>query len=132
MVSDTSGDTGLGFTAQLNRYLTDLYQNHTDVALAVTAQRRFAGRGTVYGGPFFTYGSARRKGTALDNNGVLVPVVHHAKETPILGLCAGFHMALPRSIFFEVEGQFTGLSSDGFTAGASAWSAGAALRFPLW
>jgi hypothetical protein len=130
MVTDQEGDAGLGATFQANRYLTDFYQNYMDAELAVTAQKRWGGRGTVYGGPFVTLSSTRRQDAQVDAFGR--NPVHHMKGTPLAGLCAGFHLALPRSVFLEFEAQFTGLNPNGFSAGADAWSGGASLRFPLW
>ncbi len=131
MVSDTSGDFAVGATAQVTRYMNDTYQNYFNLGVAFTAQQRWK-MATIYGGPFFTYGGGRRKGASIDN-GVTVARVDHAKETPLVGLCAGFSFALPKSMVFEVEGQYTGLSGgNGLSAGLSDWGVGAALRLPLW
>jgi hypothetical protein len=131
MVSDPAGDFGLGATFQATRYLYDTYQNYLTVGLAITAQQRWKSL-TVYGGPFFSYGSGRRKGgVATDNTGSTK--VDYAKETPLVGLCAGFSFALPKSMVFEVEGQSTGIASgNGFSTGLSDWAVGAGLRIPVW
>ncbi|HEY5996080.1 MAG TPA: hypothetical protein VIU29_03625, partial [Candidatus Deferrimicrobiaceae bacterium] len=129
--ADHAGDFGVGATVQATRYLTDAYQDYFNVGLAVMAQKQWGEKATLYGGPYFSYGSGRRKASVLDNNG-LAPV-DYIKETPLVGLCAGFNLALPRSMSFEVEGQYTGLTGgNGFSTELSDWGVGAMLRFPLW
>lgn len=130
--ANESGTFGIGATGQATRYLTNIYQNYFNVGLAVTAQQKWGDRAIVYGGPYLSYGSGRRKSTTVfDNNGLAQ--VDYIKETPLFGLCAGFNLALPKSIAFEVEGQYTGLTGgNGFSAGLSDWGVGAMLRFPIW
>lgn len=127
---DTSGDFAVGATVQANRLLVDMYQNYFNLGLAITAQQRWGGRATVYGGPFFSYGGGRRKGVPIDNTNV-VPI-RHARDTPLFGLVFGFHFDLPRSMAFEVEGQYTGLAGGGgVSAEVADWGVGAMLRVPL-
>ncbi len=131
MVSDTSGDFGIGATVQATRYFFDAYQGYYNMGVAVTAQQRFGNVATIYGGPSFSFGGGRRKGSAIDNNGE--SVYAYAKETPLVGLCAGFSFALPKSMVFDVEGQFMGLGGgSGISAGLSSWGVGGTMRIPLW
>lgn len=128
--SDLPGDFGIGATLQATRYLIDAYQNYFTLGLAFTAQQRWGGGATVYGGPFFSYGGGRRKGAPIDNVGNVQ--VDHGRDTPLVGLCLGFNFALPRSMTFEVEGQYTGLTGgEGFSADPTDLAFGAMLRVPL-
>ncbi|HEY5995909.1 MAG TPA: hypothetical protein VIU29_02765 [Candidatus Deferrimicrobiaceae bacterium] len=130
MYADEGGTFGFVATGQATRYLTDAYQNYFTTGLAVTAQRKWGERAIVYAGPYVSYGSGKRKSPVVDNTG-LAPV-DYIKETPLIGLCGGFNLTLPKSMIFEVEAQYTGLTGgNGFSAGLTDWGLGANLRIPF-
>jgi hypothetical protein len=129
--ANEAGTFGVGATAQATRYLTNVYSNYFNFGLALTAQQKWAGKATVYGGPFMSYGGGRRHSGVFDNNSL--ERIDYVKETPLFGLVAGFNLALPKSIAFDVEAQYTGLTGgNGFSTELSDWGVGATLRFPIW
>lgn len=130
MYANERGTFGVVATGQATRYLTDAYSNYLTAGLAVTAQQKWGDRAIVFGGPFLSYGSGKRKSPAVDNTGLAQ--VDYVKETPLIGLCAGFNLTLPKAMIFEVEAQYTGLTGgSGFSAGLSDWGLGAGLRIPF-
>jgi hypothetical protein len=131
IASNLSGDFAVGATLQATSYQTNAYQNYLNVGAAITAQQRWGGIATIYGGPFLSMGGGRRKGGVIDNNTGLAQT-DYIKETPVGGICAGFNFALPKAMSFGVEGQYMGIGGGkGIATGLSDWGVGAMLRLPL-